>query len=211
MKPIDFYNYQKDNHLTQVEMAKKIGVAPVTYSDYIARKPKTRAMKEYARNKFVNFYNKYINKAPLEEILQHDLLKDTTVASKLTSKTEAVYLDSAEELISELVAGNIVYVADEATKTFKMIDGMIVCCINEKPISVNPVILCSDKYYVIKEIPLRLNVGKRYAAKDGSTVTIFNTDGQNFHGVVDGKNGFISFQSDGKSFVSADFDLIEEI
>jgi predicted transcriptional regulator len=204
MKPLDFYGYQKDNRLSQVQMAKKIGVSPITYSDYIKKKPKKRAMRQYAKNKFIDFYNEHIKKTQL------DLLKPTPVKAKLTVETENVYLETAEEIINELSAGSVIHISNDSSKTFKMVDGIIVCFVNNNPISINPAILCSEKYYIVRKIPLKLEVGKRYITKTEQTVTIFNRDDQKFHGVVDGRNGFISFYPDGVSCIHSDLDLIGE-
>lgn len=204
MKPLDFYGYQKDNRLSQIQMAQKIGVAPQTYSDYIKKKPKSLTMRKLVKDKFIKFYNKHIKKTQLE------LLEATPVEAKLTVETEIVYLDAIEEIINELSAGSVIHISSDSSKTFKMVDGIVVCFVNNNPISINPAILCSEKYYIVRKIPLKLEVGKRYITKTEQTVTIFNRDDQKFHGVVDGRNGFISFYSDGVSYVHSDFDLIGE-
>ena len=63
---------------------------------------------------------------------------------------------------------------------------------------------------MIKPIPLELKVGKRYRAKNGSIVTIFNADETYFYGVIDGRKTIEVFRSNGEC-VSDDFNLVEEL
>mgnify|MGYP003293852571 CR=1 FL=1 len=182
------------------ELAKKIGIPYHTYYKFV--KGGTKQMSK-TRFKLCKFYNENIKNKVVEKPVVEQ-------KPQYKAKTEKVYLESVEEIISELKNGSEIYIND-SEHSLKLVDDYLVCYKKGGAISINPVILCSERYYVIKPIPLKLEVGKRYRAKNGSIVTIFNADGHKFVGVVDGREGFVEYYPNGVHYYENEYDLVEEL
>lgn len=206
MKPVDFWMYQTTHKMSQVQMAQKIGINPHTYAAYVNKKPRKRLMKKYIEAKLKDFYDKHI------KTKQQDLFTPKALEIKNSNKTENVHVDSVEDVINELKNGAEIFMEDSGY-SFKLVDGFIVRYHNQQPISIGSPILCSEKYFVTKQIPLKLEVGRKYLTKNGGVATIFNKDGDVFYGVINGNSNTFIFSDKGKSETSLtdDFDLTEEI
>lgn len=211
MKREDFINYAKENNLSQQKLGELIGVPQVTMWKYLngaVTQPSLKTMK-----KLTDFYNKYI-KLPVGVDVSlpaepEEIFTEPVVTYK--PKTQKVYLESVEDVIAELQGDNEIFVESSTGHSIKLVSGFVVRYKDGGAISINAPILCSERYYVIKPIPLTLQVGKRYRAKNGSIVTIFNVDGCEFMGVVDGKQGFVEFDPKGLHHYNHEFDLVEEL
>lgn len=201
MTPQEFIKYQKDNHISCEKMAELIGISMGSYFKFTRKNSKPHLP---TWKKLEKFYNENIERKEAE-------IESAPVKIELKPKTQIVYLESVEELIGELLNGGEVHVESSTGHTLKLVDGFIVRYSNDNPISINAPILCSERYYAIKPIPLNLEIGKRYIAKNGSVVTIFNSDGHRFIGVADGKEGFLEYYPNGANYLNHnDYDLVEE-
>lgn len=209
MEAQEFETYRLKNGLSRYDMAEKIGIPYITYYKFVDKGTKPRLP---TWRKLEKFYNENIEK---KEVSIADYFKDypepTPVKVERKPKTQVVYLESVEDLLGELLNGGEVHVENSTGHTLKIVDGFIVRYSNDNPISINAPILCSERYYAIKPIPLTLEIGKRYVAKNGLVVTIYNSDGHKFNGVADGKEGFLEFYPNGANYLNhTDYDLIEE-
>lgn len=197
----DFIDYKKQHKLTDKEMSNKIGMPYVTYYKYI--RGGTKTPNEVTINRLKDFYDKYI----LRDKILEDILTCEPIKPIIKPKTEKVYLDSIEDIINELKSGNTIYV-DGTNKTIQLVDGFIVRYDGFMQVSINGVILCSERHYAIKEIPLKLEVGKKYIAKDGRIATIFaKTEDNRFLAVFEGEKNIRSYNSNGND-VSSDWDIL---
>lgn len=209
MKASDFINYATDHELSARDMAKMIGVAPMTYVKFIKSGKRPTKQRKSITQSFTNFYNKYIKKDETSQIIE----APKQIIKRL-AKTEVVYLESVEDVINELRAGNEISVSGSPNKTLKMVDGFIISYSNNMALAINPAILCSEKYCVIKEIPLKLEVGKRYYTADGRIATIFTSLSQNelYCGVFSGRDFIFQFDPQGKALNSKkENNLVEEV
>ena len=205
MEAQDFETYRKENGLSQGLMAEKIGISFASYFKFTRKNSKPH-LKTW--RKLEKFYNENIEK---KEVSVEDFFESLSVKTERKPKTQIVYLESVEDLLGELLNGNEVHVENSTGHTLKIVDGFIVSYSNNNPISINAPVLCSERYYAIKPIPLTLEIGKRYVAKNGLVVTIYNSDGHKFNGVADGKEGFLEFYPNGANYLNhTDYDLIEE-
>lgn len=187
----DFIDYKKQHKLTDKEMSEKIGIPYVTYFKHVSGR--TKNSNNITAAKFKDFYDKYIkNEKVIEKIFKSEPTKPV-----VKPKTEKVYIESIEDMIAELRNGSTIYV-DGTNKTIKLVDGFIVRYDGFMQVSINGAILCSEKHYVIKEIPLKLEIGKKYVAKDGRVATIFaRTEMGRFLGVFEGDPKVRSYLSTG--------------
>lgn len=209
MKASDFINYATDHELSIRDMAKMIGVAPMTYIKFIKSGKRPTKQHNSVTQSLTNFYNKHIKKDETSQIIEAP-----KQIIKRSAKTELVYLESVEDVINELRAGNEIIASGSSNKTLKMVDGFIISYSNNMATAINPAILCSEKYCVIKEIPLKLEVGKRYYTADGCIATIFNefSDGDIYCGVFSGERFIFEFDPHGKTLnAEQDTDLVEEV
>lgn len=176
MKAQDFETYRKENKLTIDALCNMIGVPYITYYGFV-RKNKTPRIATW--KKFEKFYNENIEKkeafVSIEEIFTPKIT---------TPKTEKVYLDFPEDVTSELVSGNEIF-CEGTGHTLKLLNGLVVRYSGDYAVSVGGAILSTDKYYTIKPIPLKLEVGKKYVAKDGRVATVFASDDHIFYAVFD--------------------------
>ena len=206
MKREDFIKYAKQNGLTQKQMSELIGFPLITYCKYInglVDKPRPTT-----KEKLKEFYNNHIRR---EEVEPTSEIEETPTIVTFKPKTQKVYLESVEDVIDELQANNEIFVESSTGHSIKLVSGFVVRYKDGGAISINAPILCSERYFVIKPIPVTLQVGKRYRARNGSIVTIFNVDGHRFMGVVDGKEGFVEFDPKGLHYYTNEFDLVEEL
>lgn len=198
----DIIDYQKRMQFTYQEMSEKTGIPFSTY--YKLANGSTKYCNSVNDKKLKDFYNKYINKweTPTGGI--------EPTKPVVTPKTEKVYIESIEDMIAELKSGNTVYV-DGTNKTIKLVDGFIVRYDGFMQVSINGAILCSEKHYVIKEIPLKLEVGKKYVAKDGRIATVFaKTEAGRFVAVFEGDAKVRSYLSTGDDVGNDDDVLVKE-
>lgn len=187
----DFIDYKKQHKLTDKEMCEKIGIPYVTYYKHISGR--TKNSNNITATKFKDFYDKYIKR---DQIIE-EICKSEPTKPVVTPKTEKVYIESIEDMIAELKSGNTVYV-DGTNKTIKLVEGFIVRYDGFMQVSINGAILCSEKHYVIKEIPLKLEVGKKYVAKDGRVAMVYaKTEAGRFLGVFEGDPKVRSYLSTG--------------
>lgn len=208
MKAQEFETYRKENKFSQGLMAEKIGISFTAYYKFVAKNSKPH-LKTW--RKLEKFYNENIEKKEISIAEYFKDLEATPVKVERRPKTHQVYLESVEELLGELLDGNEVHVESSTGHTLKIVNGFIVRYSNDNPISINAPILCSERYYAIKPIPLNLEIGKRYIAKNGSIVTVFNSDGHRFIGVADGKEGFLEYYPNGANYLNHnEYDLVEE-
>ena len=208
MTPQEFETYRLENHLTRQALADLIGIPYITYYGFAKRnkKPQLSTFK-----KLEKFYKENIKKKELGFVDYFDeLLEPTPVKIERQPKTQVVYLESVEDVINELKSDNEIHIESSTGHSIKLVDGFVIRYSSGEAISINAPILCSERYYVIKPIPLNLEVGKRYIARNGSVVTIFNVDGHRFQGVIDGESGIVGFYPNGASYNNTDFDLVEE-
>lgn len=193
----DIIDYQKQMQFTYEEMSEKTGIPYSTY--YKLVNGSTKNCKGVNATKLKIFYDKYINKE----------IRVEPTKQVIKPKTEKVYLESIEDIIAELKSGNTIYV-DGTNKTIQLIDGFIVRYDGFLQVSINGVILCSEKHYVIKEIPLKLEVGKKYVAKDGRIATVFaKTENGRFLAVFEGDTEVRSYLSTGDDVCDDDI-LVKE-
>ena len=209
MTPQDFETYRKENKLTRQAIAEMIGIPYMTYYKFVKNNSKPH-LKTW--RKLEKFYKEKIEK---KEISITEYFKEyhepTPVKIEHSPKTQVVYLESVEELLGELLNGGEVHIKSPTGHTLKLVDGFIVRYSSGDPISINAPILCSERYYAIKPIPLNLEIGKRYIARDGRICTIFNENEGEFYGVFDKEDVIIEFNSQGKCLEFGEFnDLVEE-
>lgn len=197
----DFIDYAKQHGLNNKEMSEKIGMPYVTYYKYIRGGTKTPS--EVTADKLKDFYDRYIKRDQIiEDIFTYEPIKPI-----IKPKTEKVYIESIEDMIAELKSGNTIYI-DDTNKTIQLVDGFIVRYDGFMQVSINEAILCSEKHYVIKEIPLKLEVGKKYIAKDGRIATIFaKTQTDRFLATFEGDTNVRSYNSNGND-VGSDWDIL---
>lgn len=208
MKAQEFETYRLKNGLSRKDMAKRIDVPYLTYYKFVDKDTKPH-LKTW--RKLEKFYNENIEKKEISIAEYFKDLEPTPVKIERKPKTQVVYLESVEELLGELLDGNEVHVESSTGHTLKIVNGFIVRYSNDNPISINAPILCSERYYVIKPIPLNLEVGKRYISRDGRVATVFNQFEHVFYGVFDGEPDVRSYDSKGGCINhNADNDLIEE-
>lgn len=209
MKAQEFETYRLKHDLTRQAIADMIGIPYLTYYKFVAKNSKPYL---HTWKKLEKFYNENIERreASIADYFE-EYSEPASVKVELKPKTHQVYLESVEDLLGELLNGSEVHVENSTGHTLKIVDGFIVRYSNHNPISINAPVLCSERYYVIKPIPLTLEIGKRYIAKNGLVVTIYNSDGHKFNGVADGKEGFLEFYPNGANYLNhTDYDLIEE-
>lgn len=211
MKPQDFVTYAHEHKLSQSYMAKHIGIAQQTYVDYIYSRKK---LKTPTLKKIETFYNNYIKKETTQKETTQEVSTSQFIDKMLSykPKTEKVYLEAAEDVMIELTNGSEIYV-ENSGYSFKLINNFIVRYHNNLPISIGSPILCSERYYVIRPIPIKLEIGKKYLTRTGLKVTIFNKTDDEFYGVITGNSNVFSFEADGKCATSLtdEFDIVEEI
>lgn len=208
MTPQEFEKYRKENKLSLEVMSEKIGISFTAYYKFSKKNSKPHLP---TWKKLEKFYNENIEKKEISIVDYFKDLEATPVKVEHRAKTQTVYLESVEEILGELLNGNEVHIESSTGHTLKIVDGFIVRYVHDNPISINSPVLCSERYYVIKPIPLNLEIGKRYIAKNGSIVTIFNSDGHRFIGVADGKEGFLEYYPNGANYLNhTDYDLVEE-
>ncbi len=209
MKAQEFETYRLKHNLTRQAIADMIGIPYLTYYKFVAKNSKPYL---HTWKKLEKFYNENIERreASITDYFE-EYPEPSPVKTERKPKTQTVYLESVEELLGELLDGNEVHVENSTGHTLKIVNGFIVRYSNDNPISINSPVLCSERYYAIKPIPLTLEIGKRYIAKNGLVVTIYNSDGHKFNGVADGKEGFLEFYPNGANYLNhTDYDLIEE-
>lgn len=200
----DIIDYQKRMQLTYQEMVEKTGIPFSTY--YKLANGSTKNCKGVNATKLKIFYDKYIK---TEKVIE-EIFKSEPTKPVVTPKTEKVYIESIEDMIAELKNGSTVYV-DGTNKTIKLVDGFIVRYDGFIQVSINGAILCSEKHYVIKEIPLKLEVGKKYVAKDGRVATVFaKTEAGRFVAVFEGDAKVRSYLSTGDDVGNDDDVLVKE-
>lgn len=199
----EFELYRKKNNLTKKEFSNMLGVSQNTYNYWLAgeKKPRTR----FTAN-LQSFYEANI-KGKVES-------RDSTEPTLKERKKEKRTLYDMMDVLSELKAGNTVYLTNTAY-SLKIVDGFIVRYNGEDIISIGSPILASDGYHVYTPIPLKIQIGKRYLTAKGEKITIYTQqDDGTFEGIFD-YTGTISFYNSKGDCVAMDAtkedNLIEEI
>ena len=201
---LEFEQYRKDNNLGYVEFSKILNVTYNTYKAFIKDPDKVRLS---SIRKFENFYKNNIKTSEKDKVFEKSHKKDV--------KLETFYLESVEDIINELIVGNEIFI-DNTNYSYRMSEGIIIRYSNGEPVSINAPILCSEKYFVRKPVPLSLRVGKSYINDKGEMVIIYKEIiAENvFLGMtnkLDGTSVASSFTPKGKAADGVSPDLVEEL
>lgn len=178
-------DYIADNHILQKTFAEYLDVTPQCLSCFLTRS---------------KVYNNVVNK-----IITFFNTRGITIPDEPQAKIEhcdrpleKIILETPEEIVEELLAGNTLYV-ENYNHYFRLQNGFIVRYNECGIISVNSPIMMDEYYYVMKPKQIVLKVGKTYLSYEGKECFIFAEKDGNFLGAFIGTGDVVTFNKKGEA------------
>lgn len=178
-------DYIADNHIFQKTFAEYLGVSHQCLSHFLTR---SKACND-VDNKIITFFNTRgiaIPDEPQAKVEHRD------------RPLEKIILETPEEIVEELLAGNTIYV-ENCNHYFKLQNGFIVRYNECSIISVNSPIMMDEYYYVMKPKQVVLKVGKTYLSYEGKECFIFAEKEGDFLGAFIGTGDVVTFNKKGEA------------